>query len=124
MKRIFRILLISAGISVSFKPFLLFDGNKLLCIIVVCLGRLFSRNTICFQVAFGYKLRGEGEMEIATLKAKEREHIAGVLSSTSWDIERSACLLQISPSQLRRKIREHGLEDYEQYKNDKNHPVS
>lgn len=54
-------------------------------------------------------------MEISTLKAKEREHIAGVLSSTAWDIDRSARLLQVSPSRLRRKIREHGLKDDAQH---------
>lgn len=74
--------------------------------------------------ASGYKLRGEGEMEIATLKAKEREHIAGVLSSTAWDIDISARLLQITPSQLRRKIREHGLKNDQPYKDHKSYPVS
>ncbi len=52
-------------------------------------------------------------MEIATLKAREKEHIMRVLSKTTWDIQRSALLLQISPSQLRRKIRDHGLKDPE-----------
>ncbi|PIU50002.1 MAG: hypothetical protein COS92_03785 [Desulfobacterales bacterium CG07_land_8_20_14_0_80_52_14] len=49
-------------------------------------------------------------MKIETLKAREREHILKVLNKTSWDIEKTAHLLQISPSLLRRKIKEHGIQ--------------
>lgn len=48
-------------------------------------------------------------MEIKTLKEHEKEHLLKILQLTSWDLEKAARLLKIDISQLRRKIREHGI---------------
>ena len=50
-------------------------------------------------------------MKIETLRAREREHLLKVLNKTSWNVEKSAQLLQIPPSLLRRKIKEHGIQE-------------
>ena len=48
-------------------------------------------------------------MDIKTLKDKERELIQEVLSKTDWNLEKASRLLQIPLSQVKRKIREHGM---------------
>ena len=48
-------------------------------------------------------------MEIKTLKEREKEHLLQILKWTRWDVEKSALLLQISISQLEKKIQEHSL---------------
>ncbi len=48
-------------------------------------------------------------MEIKSLKLKEAELLKEVLIKTHWDLEKSARLLKISLSQVKRKIKEHGL---------------
>ncbi|MEW6665891.1 MAG: helix-turn-helix domain-containing protein [Thermodesulfobacteriota bacterium] len=48
-------------------------------------------------------------MEIKTLKEREKDHLLQVLDKTHWNIQKTASLLQIAASEVRRKIREHGL---------------
>jgi DNA-binding NtrC family response regulator len=48
-------------------------------------------------------------MEIKTLKEREREHLLQVLEKTGWNIQKTAGLLQIPSSEVKRKIKEHGL---------------
>ena len=48
-------------------------------------------------------------MEIKSLKNKEEELIWEVLKKTHWDLVKSARLLKISLSQIKRKIEEFGL---------------
>ena len=50
-------------------------------------------------------------MEIKTLKEREKDHLLQVLEKTHWDIQKTAGLLQITTSEVRRKIREHVLRD-------------
>ena len=49
-------------------------------------------------------------MEIKSLKNKEAELLKEVLGKTHWDLSKTARLLKISLSQVKRKIKEHGLE--------------
>ncbi|MBN2124264.1 MAG: hypothetical protein JW821_08220 [Deltaproteobacteria bacterium] len=49
-------------------------------------------------------------MKIKPLKEKEREHLQEVLKRTDWDLDKAARLLQIPLPQVKRKIREHGIE--------------
>jgi transcriptional regulator with GAF, ATPase, and Fis domain len=49
-------------------------------------------------------------MEIKSLKLKEEELLQEVLAKTHWDLNKTARLLKITLSQVKRKIREHGLE--------------
>jgi len=51
-----------------------------------------------------------GRMEIKTLKDKEKELLYEVLAKTHWDLQKTSRLLKISLSQVKRKIREHGLQ--------------
>ena len=55
-------------------------------------------------------MEGAVHMAIKTLKEREREHLQVVLKKTSWDLDKTARLLQIPLSQVKRKIREHGFE--------------
>ena len=48
-------------------------------------------------------------MEIKSLKIKEEELLKEVLAKTHWDLEKTARLLRISVSRVKRKIKEHGL---------------
>ena len=48
-------------------------------------------------------------MEIKSLKNKEEELIWEVLKKTHWDLVKSARLLKIPLSQIKRKIEEFGL---------------
>ena len=48
-------------------------------------------------------------MEIKTLRDKERELVQQVLTKTDWDLPKASRLLQISLTQVKKKIREHGL---------------
>lgn len=48
-------------------------------------------------------------MEIKSLKIKEEELLKEVLVKTHWDLEKTARLLKITLSQVKRKIKEHGL---------------
>lgn len=48
-------------------------------------------------------------MEIKSLKIKEEELLKEVLVKTHWDLGKTARLLKISLSQVKRKIKEHGL---------------
>ncbi len=48
-------------------------------------------------------------MEIKTLKEREKDHLLHVLKKTHWNIQKTASLLQIPSSEVRRKIKEHGL---------------
>ena len=49
-------------------------------------------------------------MEIKTLRDKELELLEEVLAKTDWDLEKASRLLQIPFSQVKKKIREHGLQ--------------
>jgi DNA-binding NtrC family response regulator len=51
-----------------------------------------------------------GRMEIKTLRDKEQELLEEVLTKTDWNLEKASRLLQISLSQVKKKIREHGLQ--------------
>ena len=46
---------------------------------------------------------------IKTLGDKEKELLQTVLAKTDWNLEKASHLLQIPFSELRQKIREHGL---------------
>jgi len=48
-------------------------------------------------------------MDVKTLKELEEEHLRTVLEKTGWNIEKASRLLKISVSQVKRKIRTHGL---------------
>jgi DNA-binding NtrC family response regulator len=48
-------------------------------------------------------------MRTKTLKEREKEHLTSVLAKTHWDLNKSARLLRIPVSQVRRKITEYGL---------------
>ena len=48
-------------------------------------------------------------VEIKTLKDKEKELLQVVLVKTKWNLEKTSRLLQIPLSQVKQKIREHGL---------------
>lgn len=48
-------------------------------------------------------------MEIKTLQDKERELLDEVLTKTAWDLDKAARLLQIPLSQVKKKIRQHGM---------------
>jgi transcriptional regulator of acetoin/glycerol metabolism len=50
-------------------------------------------------------------MEIKTLKDREKDHLLHVLEKTHWNIQKTAGLLKITPSEVGRKIRQHGLRD-------------
>ena len=49
-------------------------------------------------------------MKIETLRVREKEYLLKAPNRTFWDVEKAACLLKILPSQLKRKIREQGLQ--------------
>ena len=51
----------------------------------------------------------ENQMELKTLKTIEKEHLQTVLEKTDWDLEKTAQLLKIHVSQVKRKIRLYGL---------------
>jgi DNA-binding NtrC family response regulator len=53
---------------------------------------------------------GVGRMEIKTLRDKELELLEAVLAKTDWDLEKASRLLQIPFAQVKKKIREHGLQ--------------
>lgn len=53
---------------------------------------------------------GIRRMEIKTLKDKERELLQAVLAKTDWNLEKASRLLQIPLSQVKKKIREHGMD--------------
>jgi transcriptional regulator of acetoin/glycerol metabolism len=48
-------------------------------------------------------------MDLKTLKEIEEEHLRTVLEKTGWNIDKTSRLLKISVSQVKRKIRMHGL---------------
>jgi transcriptional regulator with GAF, ATPase, and Fis domain len=50
-----------------------------------------------------------GRMEIKTLQDKERELLREVLTKTDWNLQKASRLLQIPLSQVKKKIRHHGL---------------
>ncbi len=52
----------------------------------------------------------DARMEIKSLKTKELELLHEVLHKTHWDLEKSARLLKIPLSQVKRKIKEHAIE--------------
>lgn len=47
--------------------------------------------------------------DIKTLSAKEKELLQNVLAKTGWDLPKATRLLQIPISELRTKIKQHGL---------------
>ena len=49
-------------------------------------------------------------MEIKSLKKKEEELLRKVLGKTHWDLAKTARLLKITLSQVKRKIKEFDLE--------------
>lgn len=49
-------------------------------------------------------------MRIKTLRDKEQELLQEVLTKTDWNLEKASRLLQISLSQVKKKIRQHGLQ--------------
>lgn len=49
-------------------------------------------------------------MEIKSLKNKEEELLREVLGKTHWDLVKTARLLKITLSQVKRKIKEFSLE--------------
>ena len=48
--------------------------------------------------------------KIKTLKDKEKELLEEVLTKTDWDLEKASRLLRISLPQVKKKIREHGMQ--------------
>jgi transcriptional regulator with GAF, ATPase, and Fis domain len=50
-------------------------------------------------------------MEIKSLKHKEEELLQEVLAKTHWDLMKTARLLKITLSQVKRKIKQHGLQE-------------
>lgn len=62
-----------------------------------------------YNLVCEYLLNGWAGMKIKTLKEREKEHLEDVLEKTGWDMEKTARLLQISLSEVKQKISEHGL---------------
>jgi len=52
-----------------------------------------------------------GGKAIKTLREVERDHVESVLFHSVWNITRAAALLGISPTTLRKKIQDFGIED-------------
>ena len=52
-------------------------------------------------------------MPIKALKEKERELLREVLTKTQWDLEKASRLLKIPVSQLKRKLRDHAMQNPE-----------
>lgn len=52
-------------------------------------------------------------MKIQTLQDKEKELLDEVLVKTGWNLEKASRLLQIPLSQVKQKIRKHGLRKQE-----------
>ncbi len=52
-----------------------------------------------------------GSKAIKTLREVERDHVESVLFHSGWNITRAAALLGISPTTLRKKIKDFGIED-------------
>ncbi len=50
-------------------------------------------------------------MKIKTLQEKEYDLVAKVLKETGWNLEKARRLLQIPLSQLKMKIRKHGMKN-------------
>jgi transcriptional regulator with GAF, ATPase, and Fis domain len=50
-------------------------------------------------------------MEIKSLKHKEEELLQEVLAKTHWDLKKTARLLKITLTQVKRKIKQHGLQE-------------
>ena len=48
-------------------------------------------------------------MKIKTLHDKEQELLEEVLAKTNWDLDKASRLLQIPLSQVKKKIRIHGM---------------
>lgn len=69
----------------------------------------FNPHMDYFQVKFN-KFDSAGlPMKIKTLHDKELELLEKVLAKTNWNLEKASRLLQISLSQVKKKIRAHGL---------------
>ena len=66
------------------------------------------RETLVFRSQPTIAITGS-VMEIKSLKIREEELIKEVLGKTHWDLEKTARLLQISLSQVKRKIKEYGI---------------
>lgn len=49
-------------------------------------------------------------MRIKTLRDKEKELLQEVLTKTGWDLDKASRLLQITRAQVKKKIREHGMQ--------------
>jgi len=52
----------------------------------------------------------EPPKKVRSLREAEKECVEAALASTGWNITRAAKILQISPTTLRKKIHDHGLE--------------
>lgn len=48
-------------------------------------------------------------MEIKSLKTKEKELLETVLAKTHWNLEKTSRLLEISVSQIKRKIKAYDI---------------
>jgi DNA-binding NtrC family response regulator len=66
------------------------------------------KETLVFRSQATIAIMGSA-MEIKSLKIREEELIKEVLGKTHWDLEKTARLLKISLSQVKRKIKEHGI---------------
>ena len=69
---------------------------------------LISYSHTCNITLLMITIKGCG-MEIKSLKNKEEELLREVLTKTHWDLAKTARLLKITLSQVKRKIKEFGL---------------
>ena len=76
---------------------------------VLAKGRVITVEEI--KTALGGPVQGTltEDEEIVTLKQAEKEHIVRALRSTGWNITRTAALLEVSPTTLRKKIHDYSL---------------
>ena len=54
--------------------------------------------------------KGRANVEMKTLKEKEKEHLQEVLEITHWDLDKASRLLTLTLKQVKKKISEHGIE--------------
>ncbi len=68
-----------------------------------------SENQVVFLDAALFPSNTRTVMKIKTLQEKEYDLIKKVLTQTEWNFEKASRLLQIPISQLKRKIKKHGM---------------
>jgi len=82
--------------------------NLLTRAVVLSRGDVLTAADLQFSVGPGE--RPDGSTMILTLAEAEKAHVEKILRLLEWNITRTAETLQISPTTLRKKITDYGLE--------------